>query len=129
MLALGFTVTITLNAALPHAPVGGTGVTVKLAVNGIELVLLITPLINVRELPVCPALIVNSAGKVGFVQLYNVFAGTILPCCPLVGLTVNVAPVHIVVVKVPIVAFGFTVTTIVNCALLVQPEVNTGVTV
>ena len=80
MLALGFTVTITLKAALPHAPVGGTGVTLKLAVNGTELVLLITPLINVNELPVSPALIVNPAGNVEFVQLYKVFAGTILPC-------------------------------------------------
>ena len=80
MLALGFTVTITLNAALAHANVGGTGVTVKLAVNGTELELLITPLINVNELPVSPALIVNPAGNVELVQLYNVFAGTILPC-------------------------------------------------
>jgi hypothetical protein len=80
MLALGFTVTITLNAALPHAPVGGTGVTLKLAVNGTELVLLITPLINDNELPVSPALIVNPAGNVEFVHEYKVFAGTILPC-------------------------------------------------
>ena len=79
-MAVGFTVTITLKAALPHAPVGGTGVTVKLAVNGIELVLLITPLINDNELPEPPALIVNPAGNVELVQLYNVFAGTILPC-------------------------------------------------
>jgi hypothetical protein len=80
MLALGFTVTITLKAALPHAPVGGTGVTLKLAVNGTELVLLITPLINDNELPVSPALIVNPAGNVEFVHEYKVFAGTILPC-------------------------------------------------
>jgi hypothetical protein len=80
ILALGFTVTITLKAALPHAPVGGTGITVKLAVNGTELVLLITPLINDNDVPVPPELIVNPAGNVELVQLYNVFAGTILPC-------------------------------------------------
>jgi hypothetical protein len=78
--AIGLTVTITLKGTLLQDPVGGTGVTVKLAVNGTEFVLLITPLINDNEVPVPPETIDKPADNVEFTQLYNVFAGTILPC-------------------------------------------------
>ena len=98
----------------------------KLADRGTALVLLMVP---EMALPAPEVLIVKLAFEVAVVQVYVVLAGTILPP-PLVGLTVKLVPVHIVVVRADgMVTFGFTVTTIVNCALLVQPDVNTGVTV
>jgi hypothetical protein len=124
--AVGFTVTITLKAALPHCPVGGVGITLKLADKGTALELLMVP---VMALPAPEVLIVKLAFEVAVVQVYVVLAGTMLPP-PLVGLTVKVAPAHIVVLRADgMVTFGFTVTTIVKLALLVQPLVNTGVTV
>ena len=80
-------------------------------------------------LPVPVVVMVKPAGELAVVQVYVVLAGTILPP-PLVGLTVKLVPVHIVVVRADgMVTFGFTVTTIVKLALLVQPLVNTGVIV
>ena len=78
--ATGFTVTITLKGTLLQDPVGGTGVTVKLAVNGLAVELDSTPLIKVSELPVPPDTIDKPAGNVEFTQLYDVLEGTVLPC-------------------------------------------------
>ena len=64
--ALGFTVTITLKAALPHCPVGGVGVTLKLADKGTELVLLMVPVI---ELPAPDVAMVKLAGELAVVQV------------------------------------------------------------
>ena len=83
------------------------------------------PLILVALVPVTPPVI--PPNTLGADQLYKVPAGTI-PLVLLVGVTVNVTPLHVTVVIAVITAVGFKVTVTVKLAFTPQLSV-VGVTV
>ena len=71
--------------------------------------------------------VIDPAGTItGATHVYSVPAGTISPP-PLAGVTLKAVPLQIVAIVLAMVAFGFTVTVIVNVAPVHAPE--TGVTV
>ena len=83
------------------------------------------PLILVALVPVTPPVI--PPNTLGADQLYKAPAGTI-PLVLLVGVTVNVTPLHVTVVIAVITAVGFKVTVTVKLAFTPQLSV-VGVTV
>src|ERR1043166_1782730 len=117
----GLTVTVTVNVAPVHEP--DVGVTIYVAVCAVLVGLVNVPVIDEPD-PATPPVI--PPVTVGTPQLYVVPTGTI-PFVTFNGVTVNVAPLQIVVVKLFIDGLGFTVTVTVNVDPVHEPDV--GVTV
>jgi hypothetical protein len=109
---VGFSVTITVNAAPVQLP--DNGVTLYVTVCVVFVRLLNNPY-TVSRLSVADAPPVTVPVNVGALQLYKLLSGT-MPFVTLVGVTTNGTPLHVTVVIVVISAVGGTVTVTVNGA-------------
>ena len=104
MEGLGLTVTVTVNVAPGHGPVGEVGVTVYVTSMGAFVVFVNVPLIDDAFVPDANPVIPVA---VGADHVYLVPLGTISPP-KLEGVTVNVPPEQMVDVLLDMIGFGLT---------------------
>ena len=111
MEGLGLTVTVTVNVAPGHGPVGEVGVTVYVAVCTVFVGFVNVPVILVAFVPDAPPVI--PPVTVGDDHVYVVPLGTISPP-KLEGVTVNVPPEQMVDVLLDMIGLGLTYAITVN---------------